>query len=384
VGQRKSGHVTLLDIARISGFSVSTVSIVLSEAPLSQNVAATTREHIRTIARQLGYHPDAYARSLRRRSTQTIGVLAFDLSDPFCTPIMRGIQGSLRSAGYLPLIVDAQAQRKLFDSSLHMILERRADGLVVIASWVFEETNLLADIRKNNVPVVIIGRDLVARGIDSILVDNEAGGAMAARHLKELGHKRIAVICGPQEMVDSAPRWAGIQKVAAEEQIEIDPKLVFQLPGLADPASGFEGGLGIVKKMLRSGCAFSAVIAFDDLTALGVVRGLTEAGLRVPDDCSVMGFDDVLPAEVATPAMTTIRQPLREMGRDAAERVVLAIKRGAGKPEKARLHKPCPELVVRMSTSCPPPERSKESNLSAKPKLRDVDRTKKLVLQSNV
>src|SRR5579862_3811825 len=182
MGQQKSGHVTLLDIARASGFSVSTVSIVLSEAPLSQNVAATTREHIRTIARQLGYHPDAYARSLRRRSTQTIGVLAFDLSDPFCTPIMRGIQGSLRAAGYLPLIVDAQAQRKLFDSSLHMILERRADGVIVIASWVFEEANLLADVKKNNVPIAIIGRDLVARDIDSILVDNEAGGAMAARH----------------------------------------------------------------------------------------------------------------------------------------------------------------------------------------------------------
>jgi DNA-binding LacI/PurR family transcriptional regulator len=353
LGQRKSGHVTLLDIARTSGFSVSTVSIVLSEAPLSQNVSATTREHIRTIARQLGYHPDAYARSLRRRSTQTIGVLAFDLSDPFCTPILRGIQAGLRSADYLPLIVDAQAQRKLFDSSLHMILERRAEGVIVIASWVFEETNLLGDVKKNNVPVVIIGRDLSARGIDSILVDNEAGGAIAARHLKDLGHTRIAVIRGPQEMVDSAPRWAGIQRVAAEAGLEIDPNLVFQLPGLADPASGFQGGLAIAKKMLASDRAFTAVIAFDDLTALGVVRGLAEAGLRVPQDCSVMGFDDVLPAELATPSITTIRQPLKEMGCEAAERVVQAIRRGGGKSERDRLHKPCPELVVRMSTASP-------------------------------
>jgi LacI family transcriptional regulator len=365
LGQRKSGHVTLLDIARTSGFSVSTVSIVLSEAPLSQNVAATTREHIRTIARQLGYHPDAYARSLRRRSTQTIGVLAFDLSDPFCTPILRGIQGGLRSAGYLPLIVDAQAQRKLFDSSLHMILERRADGVIVIASWVFEETNLLGDVKKNNVPVVIIGRDLAASGIDSILVDNEAGGAIAARHLKDLGHRRIAVIRGPQEMVDSEPRWAGIQRVAADAGLEIDPNLVFQLPGLANPASGFEGGLEIAKKMLTAGRSFTAVIAFDDLTALGVVRGLAEAGLRVPQDCSVMGFDDVLPAEVATPSITTIRQPLKEMGCEAAERVVQAIRKGPGKPERDRLHKPCPELVVRMSTAGPPAEREPMDLLSA-------------------
>jgi LacI family transcriptional regulator len=103
--------------------------------------------------------------------------------------------------------------------------------------------------------------------------------------------------------------------------------------------------------MLAAGRPFSAVIAFDDLTALGVVRGLAEAGLRVPQDCSVMGFDDVLPAEVATPSLTNIRQPLKEMGCEAAELVVRAIRRGTGKAEHARLHKPCPELVVRMSTA---------------------------------
>lgn len=354
MSQRKSGHVTLLDIARASGFSVSTVSIVLSGAPLSQNVAATTRTHIRTIAQQLGYHPDAYARSLRRRSTQTIGILAFDLSDPFCIPIVRGIQEGVHVAGYLPLLMDAQTQRKLFDSYLHMILERRAEGVIVIASWVFEETNLLGDIRKNNVPILIVGRDLVDRGISSILVDNEAGGALATRHLAELGHRRIAVIRGPQEMCDSEPRWNGIRKVAAQSGIHLDERLVLELPGLADPASGFEGGARFAKQMLASGCPFTAVLAFDDLTALGVVRGLAESGLRVPDDCSVMGFDDVLPAEVATPAMSTIRQPLREMGLEAAERVLHAIRSAPGKVEKARLHLTTPELVVRMSTAIPP------------------------------
>ncbi len=354
MGQRRSGHVTLLDIARASGFSVSTVSIVLSGAPLSQNVAASTREHIRTISSQLGYHPDAYARSLRRRSTQTIGVVAFDLSDPFCTPIIRGVQGGLRAAGYLPLIVDAQAQRKLFDSSLNMILERRADAVIVIASWVFEEANLLEDVQKNHVPIAIVGRDLVSRGIDSILVDNDAGGALAAHHLTQLGHSRIAVIRGPQEMCDSEPRWEGIRRVALEEGIELDPKLVLQLPGLVDPSSGFEGGLEIARKLLGSGRPFTGVIAFDDLTALGVVRGLAEAGLHVPGDCSVMGFDDVLPAEVATPAMTTIRQPLKEMGFQAAECVLHTIKRVRSKSERPRLYKPNPELVVRNSTAAPP------------------------------
>lgn len=354
MGQRKSGHVTLLDIARTSGFSISTVSIVLSEAPLSQNVAPRTREHIRKIARQLGYHPDAYARSLRRRRTQTIGILAFDLSDPFCVPILRGIHEGLHEAGYLPLMMDAQTERSLFDNYLHMILERRAEGVIVIASWVFEETNLLGDIRKNNVPIVIVGRDLTARGIGSVLVDNEAGGAMAMRHLLDLGHRQFAVIRGPQQMCDSEPRWAGIQRVAREHAVDIDPRLVFELPGLVDPTSGFEGGVRFTREMLGSGVPFSAIVAFDDLTALGAVRGLSEAGWRVPHDCSVMGFDDVLPAAVATPPMTTIRQPLKEMGLEAATRVLHAIRHSEHGEGNAWLHMPEPKLVVRLSTGPPP------------------------------
>jgi DNA-binding LacI/PurR family transcriptional regulator len=352
----RSGHVTLMDIARACGYSVSTVSIVLSEAPLSQNVAATTREQIRAMAQQLGYHPDAFARSLRRRRSQTIGVLAYDLSDPYCIPIVRGIQSGLHLVHYLPLLMDAQTQRGLFDSYLQMILERRAEGVIVIASWIFDEANLLGDIEKNNVPVVIVSRDLTGRGVSSVLVDNEEGGALGMRHLLELGHRRIAVIRGPEQLFDSAPRWMGIQSVAAEAGVQFDSRLVFQLPSVADPASSFEGGLDCARRMLASGKTFTAVLAFDDLTALGVVRGLAEAGLTVPQDCSVLGFDDVQQAAVATPGITTIRQPLKEMGLLAAEWMLEAVEvREQGEAQKPeshpRLYKARPELVVRMSTA---------------------------------
>ena len=358
--QRKSGHVTLLDIARACGYSVSTVSIVLSEAPLSQNVAPSTREQIRKMARELGYHPDAYARSLRRRRSQTIAVLAYDLSDPFCIPIVHGIQAGLQPANYLPLLVDANAQRKLFDSYLKMILERRAEGVIVIASWIFQETNLLEDIEKNQVPIVILGRDLTNRNVNSLLVDNEAGGALAFHHLTGLGHKRIAIIRGPEELFDTEPRWAGVQRAAAEAGIAIDSKLIFQLPNLTDPTSGFEGGLQISKELLASGRSFTAVLAFDDLTALGVVRGLNDAGLKVPDDVSVVGFDDVLPAAVSTPGITTIHQPLKEMGLLASEWTLEAINSRdqiATRPPK--LYKAPPELVVRMSTGPRAAERNR-------------------------
>lgn len=348
---RRSGHVTLRDVAQACGFAISTVSIVLSDAPLAQNVAAATRELIRTTAQQMGYYPDAYARSLRRRRSQTIGVLAFDLSDPFCIPTVRGIQAGLQEASYVPLLMDAQTQRGLFDGYLQKILEQRAEGVIVIASWIFEETNLLADIEKNHVPVVIVGRDLTARGISSVLVDNDAGGALGMSHLLELGHRRIAVIRGPKELFDSEPRWAGAQQAAAEAGVQLDPKLVFQLPGLVDPTSGFEGGVLFSRQMLASGRPFTAVLAFDDLTALGVVRGLTEAGLRVPQDCSVLGFDDVLPAAVATPGITTIRQPLKEMGLQAARWMIDAL--GQKAEQAPRLYKAQPELVARMSSTRP-------------------------------
>jgi LacI family transcriptional regulator len=362
MGQRRSGHVTLLDVARACGFSVSTVSIVLSEAPLSQNVAATTREQIRAMAQQLGYHPDAYARSLRSRRSQTIAVLAYDLSDPFCIPIVRGIQTGLHPAGYLPLLMDAQTERRLFDSYLKMVLERRAEGVIVIASWIFEEADLLADIEKNHVPIVILGRDLTGRNVSSVLVDNEAGGVLAMRHLIDLGHRRIGVIRGPQELFDSEPRWVGLQKVATEAGIRIDPRLVFQLPNLVDPMSGFEGGMLFARQMLASRLPFTAVLAFDDLTALGAVRGLTDSGVTVPADCSVLGFDDVLPAVVATPGMTTIRQPLKEMGLLAAEGVLKAIRaREKGSRFTAEVHKATPELIVRMSTARPAGRNRKQS-----------------------
>jgi DNA-binding LacI/PurR family transcriptional regulator len=354
LAKRASGHVTLSDVARACELSISTVSIVLSEAPLSRHVAEATRQRIRAMASRLGYHPDVHARSLRRRRTQTIGVLAYDFSDPFCIPVVHGIEEALQPAQYFALQVNAQGKRKLFDRYLRMILERRAEGVIVIASWIFEEADLLTDIEKNHVPIVIVGRDLTARRIPSVLVDNKAGGVVAMQHLVSLGHRRIAIVRGPEELFDSEPRWQGFRCAAAEAGIDLDPRLVFQLPNRLDPRSSFEGGVQFAKEIVSSGISFTAVLAFDDLTALGMIRGLTEAGLRVPTDCSVVGFDDILPAAVATPGLTTIRQPLEEMGQLAAERLLATLNPSdSDKKRYPRLQMLAPQLVVRASTGGP-------------------------------
>lgn len=347
-------HVTLLDVARASGFAVSTVSIVLNEAPLSRYVAAETREQIRSAARELGYHPDAFARSLRRMRSNTVGIIVSDLSDPFCTPILRGIENGLQETGYLPVLMDARNQGSLFERYLELLLQQRAEGLVVVASWMFSPLKVLPDIGKNQVPILVVGRDLVNWNVGSILIDNDAGGYLAMQHLYDTGHRRIAVLRGPEEIFDSGPRWAGVQRFAAENGNRLDEGCVRELPALVDPASGFENGVQLTRDLIQSGRPFTGLLAFDDLTALGAMRALRDAGRRVPEDCSVIGFDDISFAAISNPALTTIRQPMQEMGVIAAREVMQAIQiRERGEKPPAHLHLMPPTLVVRESVTAP-------------------------------
>ncbi|WP_353071608.1 LacI family DNA-binding transcriptional regulator [Tunturiibacter gelidoferens] len=351
-------RITLADVARVSGFSISTVSLVLNEAPLSRYVAASTKEHIRAVASKLGYRPDAAARSLRSRRSHTIGIMVSDISDPFCTLILQGIEKALHPTTYLPIIMIAHNQRKQFGRHLEMMMERRVEGLILVANWLFGEFDQLADFRKSQIPMVGVGRDLTASRVRSLQVDNEAGGYAAARHLYDLGHRKIAVLRGPSELADSDRRWNGIQRFASEVGLPLASKRVGQLPAADDPTSGFEGGYRLISAMIEQGVEFTAVIAFDDLTGLGAIRALRQTGRYVPEDCSVIGFDDVPHAAVNTPGLTTIRQPMEEMGSLAAKWVLDSL--ADTKPShtatetsslSGTLHLLPPELVIRQSTT---------------------------------
>ncbi len=348
----KSTRVTLIDVARKSGFSPSTVSIVLSEAPLSRYVAAKTKERIRITAESLGYRPDVFARSLRSRRSHTIGVLVFDISDPFCVLILRGIEKTLQSTSYLPILMDAHHDRKQFEGYLGLLLERRVEGLIVVANWLFDEGGLLEGLKDKHMPTVVVGRDVSEKNIGSVIVDNEAGGYLAIRHLYELGHRRIAVIRGPKLLSDSNRRWKGIQRFATEQQLTLDERLIRELPGGIDPISGFEGGVQLTEDLHRSRLKFTALVAFDDLTALGALRALTRTGRNAPRDCSVIGFDDVPFAALSTPGITTIRQPMEEMGSAATNRLLEVLREAGGAMEvSTNLELLPPSLVLRDSTS---------------------------------
>jgi LacI family transcriptional regulator len=278
-------------------------------------------------------------------------VLFFDITDPFCTLIMRGVENALYQASYLAIFADAHNQRNRFERYLELLLERHVEGLIVVANWLFVDIHVLADLSKRNIPSATIGWELEGDNISSVMVDNETGARLALEHLYQLGHRKIAFIRGPKMLIDSAPRWRGIQKFAQGAGLGIDSGLVLQLPDSLDPNSSFESGYRYTEELLEQKKKFTAVMAFDDLTALGAIRALTKAGVKVPEQCSVTGFDDIALSSLAAPSLTTVRQPMEAMGGLAVNIVMEGINAALEKREWSVVNqKMNPELVIRDST----------------------------------
>jgi LacI family transcriptional regulator len=343
--------VTIRDVAKESGFSSTTVSIVLNDAPLARYIPPVTKKRIERAAEKLGYRPNQFARSLRSKRSHTVGVMVFDMTDPYCTLVLRGIQNSLYQASYLPILTDVHNERSRFERYLEMLLDRRVEGLIVLANWLFLDIHLLAELEKSSIPTALIACELKGDSMSSIVVDNEVGGYLALEHLHSLGHRKIAFIRGPKSLTDSSPRWRGVRNCAKAHGLEIDSQLVADLPDSRNPLSSFEMGHQLTEDLLKRKRPFTALLAFDDMTAFGAIRALSNAGLRVPDQCSVIGFDDVAASSLCTPPLTTVRQPMEAMGSDAVAIVVEGIKTVLEKREVAAHHrKVAPELMVREST----------------------------------
>jgi len=273
------------------------------------------------------------------------------MTDPFCTLVLRGIENSLYQSSFLPILTDMHNERSRFERYLEMLLDRRVEGLIVVANWLFLDINLLSDLEKSSVPTAIIGCELKNEQMSSVIVDNELGAQLAIEHLHALGHRKIAIIRGPKGLVDSSPRWKGIRNFAKSSGLELDSRLILDLPESRDPISSFEAGFKLTEDLIKQKRPFTAILAFDDMTAFGAIRALAKAGIRVPEHCSVIGFDDVATSAFYTPALTTIRQPLETMGGMAVGLVVDGINAVLEKREASALHrKVAPELVVREST----------------------------------
>jgi DNA-binding LacI/PurR family transcriptional regulator len=347
----KGSMVTIREVAKESGFSSTTVSIVLNNAPLARYIPAATKKRIEKAAKKLGYRPNLFARSLRSKRSHTIGVMVFDMTDPYCTLVLRGIENSLYQSSYLPLLTDVHNERSRFERYLEMLLDRRVEALIVLANWLFVNIDVLADLEKSSIPTVMIGQELQTDSVSSVIVDNEVGAYSAIEHLYLLGHRKIAIIRGPKTLGDSAPRWRGIRSFAKSSGLDLDPQLILDLPESRDPISSFESGYKLTEELIKRRRPFTALMAFDDMTAFGAIRALSKAGLRVPDHCSVIGFDDIAASGLYTPSLTTVRQPMEAMGAMAVSIMEDGINAVLEKREVSAVHrKMAPELAVREST----------------------------------
>ena len=348
--REKGSMITIRDVGKESGFSSTTVSLVLNNAPLARYIPASTKTRIQGAAKKLGYRPNQFARSLRSRRSHTVGAMIFDMTDPFCTLVLRGIENTLYDSSYLPILTDVHNERGRFERYLEMLLDRRVEALIIVANWLFLDINVLADLEKSSIPTVMIGRELQGDSISSVIVDNELGAYAALEHLFALGHRNIAFIRGPRSLGDSAPRWRGVRACAKAKGLELDSHLIVDLPNSRDPLSSFEAGFKLTGQLIKRG-NFTALMAFDDMSAFGAIRALTKAGLPVPEKCSVIGFDDVAVSNLYSPTLTTIRQPMEEMGALAVGIALDGVNSVLEKSPVPVVHrKLAPELVVREST----------------------------------
>lgn len=343
--------VTLRDVATKCGVSTTTVSMVLNRAPLATYIPQHTKQRIAQVAEGMGYQPNPFAQALRSRNSRTIGVMVPDIADPYCAQILRGIENSFSRSNYLPFLVDIQNDGLRFKKYLKVLLARRVEGLIILANSLSFETELLSTLENQKVPCVILGREPGTDALSWVATDNEAGTREALEHLYRLGHRKIAFIRGPKMIIDSHHQWTGIRSFAAASGLELDARLITTL---GDPFSSYEGGYERTKELLASKLPFTALVAFDDMTAFGAIRALISAGVRVPQDCSVIGFDDIPAAAFYNPALTSVREHMETLATLGAEILLKNMRAHRRNKIMNPIHRKVkPELVVRESTSVP-------------------------------
>jgi DNA-binding LacI/PurR family transcriptional regulator len=342
---KKHERVTLRTLAAHLGLSLTTVSVVISDSPAAQAIPLETRKRVLAAADELNYRPNYFARSLRNQRSMSVGILVSEMSEGYFTLVMNGVEEHLMAAKYIYILASHFWHPSLLEEHPKMLLERSVDGLLLV------NTPTPSGV---HVPVVSISGHEPVAGVTNIQLNHKLAAALALNHLAELGHQKVAFMKGQEQTVDTDFRWAEIMDTARCSGIEIRPELLIRL---TENSWSPELGYGPVKALLSRTRDFTAIFAFNDIAAFGAMRALHEAGLRVPEDVSVIGFDDVLSARFSIPALTTIRQPLREMGRMGAESLIKRINHPkATHPQQVIVE---PELVVRESTAMASRSRSK-------------------------
>ncbi len=339
IPQEPSEHkVNLRELADHLGLSVATVSLVMNRSPAARSIPHHTQARVRAAARELNYRPNVMARMLRQQRSFTVGVIVPEISEGYAALVLSGIEDHLLQEGYFYFVVSHRHRNDLIEEYPRLLQQRAVEGLILV------DTLCQPGIA---VPIVSVSGHKHLPGVTNISLNHSKAARLALDHLKNLGHRKIAFIKGQAFSSDTEIRWKAMRAAAQELNIAVNDNLTVQLDSESPtPQPGYD----VVCKLLRIAPPFTALFAFNDISALGAIRALREAGKRVPEDVSVIGFDDIQSAAFQNPGLTTIRQPLREMGMTAAETLVRRI----GSPKKSEYPKSIvvePELIVRGSTA---------------------------------
>jgi LacI family transcriptional regulator len=327
-------NVTISDIAREADVSASTVSRVLRG---TAKVTKAKREAVLSAVADLNYQPNVFARGLASGQSMTIGVLTQNFGSPFYDAILRGVVQGLYGSDYFPIFADGQWQPEIEQKALLAMMRRRIDGLIVIGGFLSaEELNLFAE----QIPLIVAARDVCEFEENCVGIDNVHGSYLATKHLIDLGHRNIALVGGRMDHQDARDRQEGYLKALEEAGIEARQELIIE------GTFRRQSGVLAVEMLLSNRNSFSAIFAANDQMAYGVRLGLYRRGLRVPEDVSLVGFDDEPAAAFMIPPLTTVRQPAVEMGLEAARIVLARLRDESVSPAQLTA-----ELVIRESTT---------------------------------
>jgi LacI family transcriptional regulator len=343
-----SKPISLRDLAAYLGLSRTTVSLVLNNSPVAQALTPETRERVLKAAAELHYKANYFARMLNNKRSQMVGVLSPDFGEGYDSQLLTAIERVLINRNYLYFVSSHHWDKALIQQRLQVFAERGAEGMILINTHAPSGSAL---------PMVSIGSWECDFPATRITVDNAYGIRQALEHLHALGHRKIAFLRGQALSSDAEARWTACIEAARELHLRIAKENVVQLMLIRDGLNPIREGYIACSQLLKSSQGFTALVAFNDLSAIGAINALRDAGKRIPEDVSVIGFDDIQAASIIQPALTTIRQPLERMGMLAATEILARIENPAMEPRNILLK---PELMIRQSSAACP-----QSSLSA-------------------
>jgi LacI family transcriptional regulator len=335
---RSAKPISLKELAKQLNLSPTSLSLVLNGSPAAASIPKATQDLIFTAAKKFNYRPNFLARSLRVRRTYVVGVLGPELSEGYYSLVLSGVEEFLTSVGYMYLATSHRHDEKLIEENTSLLWERGVDGIIAVGTSLRRVPQWLR-------MVSVSGHEPIP-GVTNVILNHNSAADLGLRHLVELGHREIAVIKGQSFSSDTDIRFQAMQRAASDLGLSIPSSCVAQLEGTSPyPDTGYVAA----QKLLAAGGSFTALLSFNDISAIGAMRAFREAGLGVPEDVSVVGFDDIAAAAYHNPPLTTIRQPLRKMGMIAAE---ILVKRLAGEMDEfGDSFQVEPDLVLRESTA---------------------------------